>query len=217
MNILLSPAKTLDLNPPIPSSIKNLINYHPLLIKESLKLIKILKKKSAYELSIMMNVSDKISQLNYKRFQNWKFPYPIQQAIPCVYMFKGTVYQSLDITSFKKNELKNLNKKLFILSGLYGILKPFDCILPYRLEMKTKIKHNLGTNLTNFWSDKIARIIVSFLNLKKNNIIVNLTSYEYYKTVEKYLPKKLKIINPIFKDWVKGNYKTVPLKTILKK
>lgn len=211
MQLIISPAKTLDLNPKLPKQIQ-LHSSIPALIKDTCKLIEKLNKLSQSNIIKLMNVSEKLAKINYQRFQDWQYPYP-NNALPAIFMFKGDVYQGIDIHSFSPTELKRLNQQLFILSGLYGILKPCDLILPYRLEMGTKLKNQVGNNLYDFWGDKIAKeILTSFDNKKKQQkkpVLINLASNEYFQVIKNQLPQDLEIIQPVFKDLVKSNYKIV--------
>ena len=103
-----------------------------------------------------MKLSDKLTSLNVERYQNWKGQIkPSDNAQQSIYVFKGDVYQGLDIDSFTKKDINFAQKHLRILSGLYGILKPLDIIEPYRLEMGTKISKILGSSLYDFWKEKI--------------------------------------------------------------
>ena len=93
-----------------------------------------------------------LHHLNVDRYQNWKAQKkPSDNARQSIYVFKGDVYQGLDIDSFQKKILDFAQKHLRILSGLYGILKPLDVIEPYRLEMGTKLKTKNGSDLYDFW------------------------------------------------------------------
>ncbi len=179
MKILLSPAKRLNENLEdisIPLSLPNFLD-------ESQSLIDILKKNNKNDISDLMKISKSLSELNYIRFQSWDRKKIIKQGKACVYMFEGDAYKGLNVRNFSDNELLALNSKLIILSGLYGILKPFDKILPYRLEMGTKLIHNNGNNLYSFWKDKLTNYINKELN---GEPLVNLASKEYSSVLDFY-------------------------------
>ncbi|MFT7109020.1 MAG: cytoplasmic iron level regulating protein YaaA (DUF328/UPF0246 family), partial [Psychrobacter glaciei] len=108
--------------------------------------------------------------------------------------------------SFNKKQMTFAQKHLRILSGLYGLLKPLDLMQPYRLEMGTKFDNKKGANLYEFWGDTITNKIND--NLKKGEIILNLASNEYFKSVK---TKSLKgeVVTPVFKDQKNGNYKII--------
>ena len=202
MKILLSPAKSIQQNPEFPA-----VNFSTAdFLGESEKLVKKLKKYSAKKLSALFHVSADIAELNFSRFQNWESPTELtNQAIPSIYSFTGEVYRGLDVKTLDSSRVDYLNDNLRILSGLYGLLKPFDLMYPYRLEMGTKFEVTPKiSNLYQFWEDKIT----NKLNSEEKEIIVNLASIEYFKAVN---TKKIKakIITPIFKELRNGEYKIV--------
>lgn len=179
----------------------------PIFVDDSEKLIKSLRKYSPKKLGGLMKLSDALSELNVNRYEEWDADHS-QKVNPAVLTFNGEVYAGLDAISFSKKEKETAQKNLRILSGLYGILKPFDLIHPYRLEMGTKLKVGRKNNLYEFWGDKIVDEINLNLSTQKENVIVNLASNEYFKSVNK---KKLdaRIVTPVFKDFNNGQYKTV--------
>lgn len=205
MIILLSPAKTLDYD----TSVENVPFTVPRLLIKSRELIDILKSKNSSEISKLMKLSDKLSSLNTSRYQSWKGLEKISKTSKqSIFVFKGDVYQGLKVENLSKKELKFSQKHLRLLSGLYGVLKPLDIIEPYRLEMGTKLESKKGRNLYDFWDSIISNEILKELDLLKSNVLINLASNEYFKSV-KSLPAKIKVISPIFKDHSKGKYKII--------
>ncbi|MBL4669544.1 MAG: peroxide stress protein YaaA [Flavobacteriales bacterium] len=202
MLILLSPAKKLN------EQSQNLDGCtSPIFVENSEKLIKSLKKYSPKKLGKLMKLSDVLSELNVKRYAEWDVNHT-ENVFPAALTFNGEVYAGLNAISFSKKEKETAQNNLRILSGLYGILKPFDLIHPYRLEMGTKLKVGRTNNLYEFWGDKIVDEINLNLTAQKENVLVNLASNEYFKSINK---KKLdaRIITPLFKDFSNGQYKTV--------
>lgn len=202
MLTLLSPAKKLN------EEGQELDNSSlPIFIEDAEKLIKSLRKYSPKKLSELMKLSDSLSELNVDRYAEWELDHS-QKVKPAALTFNGEVYTGLDANSFSEKEKETAQNNLRILSGLYGILKPFDLIHPYRLEMGTKLKVGRKNNLYEFWGDKIVNEINQNLATQKENVIVNLASNEYFKSVNK---KKLdaRIVTPVFKDFSNGQYKTV--------
>ncbi len=206
MLILLSPAKKLDEKP---------INLdfdfsNPDFLQESKELINILKVFNPNDISKLMSLSEKLGELNYSRFQLWKMPFDKKVAKPSIYMFKGDAYRGLDIETFEKQEVEKLNGTLRILSGLYGLLRPLDLMLPYRLEMKTKIISKKGNTLYNFWGDRLTNMVNAELSNHKEKVLINLASNEYFKAIN---TKKIdgKLITPIFKEDKSGTYKIVAI------
>lgn len=206
MYFLLSPAKNLYENHQISL---NLSEYYsqPNLIQYSQQIMSKLKQYDNIELQELMNISDKIAQLNTVRHQHWSYPFN-HNAKPAIYLFNGDVYQGLDADSLNKNEILYLNHHMGILSGLYGLLKPLDLILAYRLEMGIKLKINQKDNLYQFWDNHITNLINQILKENNFNTLINLASEEYFKVVNK---QKIHadIITPKFLDYKNGQYKII--------
>jgi cytoplasmic iron level regulating protein YaaA (DUF328/UPF0246 family) len=202
MLMVVSPAKTLDYETELP------INEftQPEMLGESQQLIDQLKKLTPIDVASLMKLSDKLADLNVNRFAHWKQPFNVNNARPAIYAFKGDVYTGLDAYSFNKKEMAFSQKHLRILSGLYGLLKPLDLIQPYRLEMGTKFANKEGDNLYDFWGDKITNKLNE--NLKTGEVILNLASNEYFKSV-KTTSLKGEVITPVFKDQKNGQYKII--------
>jgi cytoplasmic iron level regulating protein YaaA (DUF328/UPF0246 family) len=201
MLTLISPAK--KLNNSYDSNIK--ANYTiPEYLNDSYELIDILKKFSVEDIKNLMGVSDNISELNFKRYQEFNNGKYELRAIPAILAFAGEVYNGLDVKSFNEKEFEFINENLRILSGLYGVLKPLDFMREYRLEMGTSLKNKRGKNLYEFWKEKVT----SYINDLESELIVNLASTEYFSVLDK---KKLKadIITPVFKDYKSGDYKVI--------
>tara|TARA_B100000989_G_scaffold138159_1_gene102701 strand:+ start:4797 stop:5555 length:759 start_codon:yes stop_codon:yes gene_type:complete len=202
MLVVISPAKKLDEN-----CDKNLVTNFtiPPYLEDSKKIIKSLRKYSTDKLSKLMNISEKISLLNYERYIKWSLPFNKKNAHPALLLFQGDVYKGISVSDFKKEDFIYAQKSLRILSGLYGILKPLDLIQPYRLEMGTQIKIGKHNDLYDFWGDEITKAI----NEDKNSdYLINLASVEYFKSINK---EKLnaKLINVIFKEKRNGSYKII--------
>ena len=170
MKILISPSKTLSFDSEVNCEFKS----ESRLIDETKILHKILLDYSSEDLKNLMSVSDKIAELNYNRFKNWEDPTSSENSRQAVYAFKGDVYSGLDADTIEEDKFDYLQNSLRILSGYYGLLRPFDQILPYRLEMGTKLENENGNNLYKFWGDKITNVLNE--DLDKDDIIVNLAS-----------------------------------------
>ncbi len=203
MKILISPAKSLDLDSKLPSDLKF---SQPEFLSDSQELQDILKEKTPVELSKLMKISENLAQLNWQRNQDWSLPFHSENSRPAVYTFNGEVYSGLDIFSLNSESQVFLQDKLRILSGLYGLLKPLDLIQPYRLEMGTKLDNRKGKNLYDYWKSNLTEALNSQLNA--NEVVVNLASNEYFKAIDS---KKVKvpIVTPIFKDWKNDQLKVI--------
>ncbi len=205
MKTLISPSKTLDFDNNINCDITSKCR----LIDYTSELHKILISYSKNDLKNLMNVSDKIAELNYNRFKTWEDPSNSKTSKQAIYAFKGDVYNGLDAESIEEDKFDYLQNSLRIISGYYGLLRPFDKILPYRLEMGTKLENPKGKNLYQFWGDKITDLLNQDLE-EKNNYVINLASDEYFKSI---VTKKLhnKIVTPQFKELKNGSYKTIAI------
>jgi len=204
MLLLISPAKTLDFTPVSRDINTGSIRF----AEETQTLIESLRQLSAEDISKLMKVSDKIGLLNFERFQNWQHPDKDAQAKAAVFAFRGDVYTGLDADSMNDPTLAKAEQRLRMLSGLYGLIKPLDAILPYRLEMGTKFATQNANNLYQYWDSKITNAINEDLASSGFNYVVNLASNEYYKAVK---PKLLnaQIITPVFKDTKNGQQKII--------
>ncbi|AWV99496.1 peroxide stress protein YaaA [Arcticibacterium luteifluviistationis] len=202
MKIVISPAKTLDFESALPTDKFSV----PSFLKETEKLNAALKTKSAKKLSDLMSISKALADLNRERNLNRVEEYNTDNARQAVFAFKGDVYLGLDAYTLNPEQIDQMNNKLRILSGLYGLLKPLDLIQPYRLEMATKLKVGSKPNLYKFWDKKITEAINE--EMKDGEPFVNLASNEYFGAVKPDLLKS-PVITPVFKDYIKGNLKVV--------
>ncbi|MCB4808876.1 peroxide stress protein YaaA [Tamlana sp. 62-3] len=202
MKLVLSPAKSLDFESELP--IQNFTEAQ--FLKQSERLNKELKKKSAKKLSDLMNISDALGQLNYERNQAWELPFTAENARPAAYAFNGDVYKGLNAYTIPADKLDTFKNTVRILSGLYGILKPTDLIQPYRLEMGTKMPVGTKKNLYEFWKKDITNALNN--ELEDGELFLNLASNEYFKAIDK---KALKtpIVTANFKDFKNGQYKVI--------
>ena len=202
MKLVLSPAKSLDFETKLPTEIAS----ESLFLKESERLNKLLKKKSAKSLSKLMKISDNLGQLNYQRNQDWQIPFTKDNARQAVYAFNGDVYRGLDVYTLDTKHIDSLQKTVRILSGLYGVLKPLDLMQAYRLEMGTKFPVGKNKNLYEFWKKKVTQALNN--ELEDNELFLNLASNEYFKAIDtKAL--KVPVINIDFKELKNGEYKTI--------
>ncbi len=204
MLILISPAKTLDYSVSMPNIEASNISFP----KESMELINGLKKFKAKEIQELMGISPKLAQLNFERIQQYRFPFSEEEVKPALLVFKGEVFQGINVESFSNNDLQYAQDHLCILSGLYGLLRPLDKIMPYRLEMGTKYSTKKFKHLYDFWDNKIHNAVQESLDKQGDNILINLASNEYYKSV-KAKNLKAEIITPQFKDFKNGQYKMI--------
>lgn len=204
MLALISPAKTLDYETALPTDTYT----QPRLLEQSQQLIDVCRKLSATEIASLMTVSEKIANLNVERFRDWNAEFDFSNARQALFAFKGDVYTGLDAYHLKDHDIDFAQQHLRMLSGLYGLLRPLDLMMPYRLEMGTKLKNSRGNNLYEFWGSIITDQINQDLAEIDAKVLVNLASDEYYKSVNE---KKIQaeIIKPVFLDQKNGKYKVI--------
>ncbi|MDO6462428.1 peroxide stress protein YaaA [Granulosicoccaceae sp. 1_MG-2023] len=204
MLVVISPAKTLDYETPLPTT-----KYtEPAMLADSQKLITVMRDYSAAQLRELMGVSEKIAELNVQRFKDWSVPFTPDNARPALFAFKGDVYEGLDAYSLKAAEIDYAQQHLRMLSGLYGLLRPLDLMQPYRLEMGTKLPNPGGRNLYEFWGSDITERLNGELAGQQEKVLINLASNEYFRSV-KTRELNATVITPQFRDWKNGQYKMI--------
>jgi cytoplasmic iron level regulating protein YaaA (DUF328/UPF0246 family) len=204
MKILLSPAKSINLN-----RTKSFLTFSlPQFGNETAELIQKLKKLSPKKIAELMSISRDLADLNYERFQNFIHPgEESEQLQPAIFAFSGEVYKGFEADTLTENEIIEAQNQIRILSGLYGVLKPLDLIYPYRLEMGTKFPNTKRyNNLYSFWGNKITNILEK--ELQENETIINLASAEYSKVID-FKHFRNPVITPVFKEFKNGSYKMV--------
>jgi len=204
MIIVISPAKSLYGKNPILLENHSIADFLP----EAEKIVSVMKKKKPAQLAKLMDISPKLAEINYHRFQEWALPFTPENSWQAVLMFNGDVYQGLKAETFTAAEFDTAQQHLRILSGVYGLLKPLDLIQPYRLEMGTNIGIARKKNLYEFWKTKITNKLNEELAETRQKELINLASNEYFSAID---TKKLKarIITPVFKENKDGQYQMV--------
>lgn len=202
MKIVVSPAKTLDYESKLPTT----RGTQPEFLETTATVNRKLARMSKKEISELMNISDKLADLNYTRYHEFQEEHNKKNSRPAVYAFNGDVYTGLDAYTIPIEKLDFLQDSLRILSGYYGILRPLDLMQPYRLEMGTSLSVGRNKDLYELWQEKVT----NYLNaeLAEDELFVNLASNEYFKAVN---VKKLKVpvITPVFKDYKNGKLKII--------
>lgn len=204
MLITISPAKTLDFESPLATTHFT----QPELLKYSQQLIEECRKLSSSDIARLMKISDKLAGLNAARFGEWQPNFTPENARQAILAFKGDVYTGMQAELFSEDDFQFAQQHLRMLSGLYGVLRPLDLMQPYRLEMGIKLKNNKGSDLYQFWGNTITEALNKALEQQGDNILINLASDEYFKSVN---PKKLnaEIVKPVFLDEKNGKYKVI--------
>ena len=181
----------------------------PRFVDDTALLIDNCKTLEASDLRRLMSLSDSLAQLNHARFQEMRLPLTAENAKPCLLAFQGDVYKGLDAASLESEDLNWAQGRLRILSGLYGLLRPFDLIQPYRLEMGTRLANARGANLYEFWGDRLAGAL-NEEDVDPEAPVLNLASKEYARAVPtSSLTRPL--VTADFKEERDGQVKTIGL------
>lgn len=204
MLILLSPAKNLDWSAPP----EGLDRTAPRLTKETALLAKAARALSAADLKRLMDLSDKLAELNRDRFKAFDPKAPPEAGKQALLAFNGEVYQGFAAKTMREEDFAFAQNHLRILSGLYGLLRPLDAIQPYRLEMGTRLATARGETLYDFWGTTIAKLLQADLKEHTEQVIINLASDEYFSAVPKKA-LKAKVITPKFLDVKDGKARPV--------
>jgi cytoplasmic iron level regulating protein YaaA (DUF328/UPF0246 family) len=204
MLLIISPAKKLDYKTPAPVS-----DYtQPDHLDRAAELIDVMSQKDSFEIADLMKLSMNLADLNMQRYQDWHTPFTPDNAKQALFAFSGDVYQGMDANSLTTDDLNFAQHHLRILSGLYGILRPLDLMQAYRLEMGTKLATDYGRNLYEFWGDTITDSVNDALAAQGDDILINLASNEYFKSI-RLGELKGRIITPVFKEYRKGAYRII--------
>ncbi len=201
MKIVISPAKKLELKKSVPQ-----LSYtKPLFLDEAEKVVEVMREKTPAEIKQMMKLSDNLANLNWARYHAWQKEIT-DEARPAIFTFNGNVYNSLDIYNLPNEKLPLANETIRILSGIYGVLRPFDMIYAYRMEMGTKLSFDEYKNLYEFWRSKISKALND--EMYEGELLVNLASQEYFKAIDTKSIKN-EIVHIDFKEFKDDTYKTI--------
>ena len=207
MLIVVSPAKSLDYESPLPTRKFT----EPMFLDRSEELIAIMRTRTTRQIETLMSISPTLAQLNHDRYHDWQLPFTPKTARPALLAFNGDVYDGMKARStFSTADFTHAQKTFRILSGLYGVLRPLDLMMPYRLEMGTRLKNDRGSDLYAYWGDVITDALrTDLLASPGQKVLINLASTEYFSSVR---PAKLgaPVVSPVFLDESRdGSYKIV--------
>jgi uncharacterized protein len=199
MLAVLSPAKSLNLEP-VELGIDT---TEPALMKDAGALMRTTRNLSQKKIRDLMGLSADLAKLNFERYRSFEVPFTEDNALPAALTFNGDVYRGLSARTLSEPDLDWAQNHVAILSGLFGVLRPLDLIQPHRLEMGTRLSTRRGTNLYDFWGDRVAKRLGAMLKEHPQPTLVNLASNEYFKVVRtKHLPGP--VVTCQFHDWKKG-------------
>jgi cytoplasmic iron level regulating protein YaaA (DUF328/UPF0246 family) len=202
MLIVLSPAKSLDLDTPPTTKLHTIPDF----IDRAAELIDVLRGCSPGQVGDLMSISDNLAMLNVARYAHWTPDHA--EGRQAIMAFNGDVYGGFDARSLNAKGLRYAQAHVRILSGLYGLLRPLDLIHPYRLEMGTRLANPRGKDLYAFWGETVTQALNESIAGTRAKALVNLASEEYFRSVK---PKLLAapVISPVFEDWKNGKYKII--------
>jgi uncharacterized protein len=204
MLFLLSPAKALDYESPIPEVGHTL----PAFVDDAARLIEVLRRKSPQQIATLMDISDPLAALNAARYGAWSRKFTQRNARQAVLAFDGDVYDGLQARRMGAADLEWAQQHLRILSGLYGVLRPLDWMQPYRLEMGTSLQVGDTANLYRYWGSRIAEHLNATIAADKTPVVVNLASQEYFKAVDRKA-LKARVIDCVFEEFKGGTWKII--------
>jgi cytoplasmic iron level regulating protein YaaA (DUF328/UPF0246 family) len=180
MLILTTSAKTLDFE----HEFQVPIETQPVFLNEAAELVETLKKKTRKELAELMEVSDELAAVNYERFKKWDVKHSLENSRPAIVAYQGDIFRQIHENTYSEQQSKYMQDSLRIISGLYGLVRPYDLIQQYRLEMKTPVKTAHGNDLYEFWGDKLTDFLNKEIEAHPHEVIVNLASGEYSKVIK---------------------------------
>ena len=204
MLVVLSPAKTLDLDPSPLATFSQ-----PQALDESQSLVDGLKALSVDDIGTLMKLSPKLASLNHERYAEYRSPFELGSAKQALLTFKGDSYLDFELQAYSDEDYAWAQRHLRILSGLYGALRPLDLIRPYRLEMGTRFANARGKNLYEFWGERIQSAIADAIEASEGDkALVNLASNEYFRSV-KSKSLNARVIQIVFEDFKRDRYKVI--------
>ena len=180
----------------------------PQFLNQSEELVTQLKQMDPVDLMSLMGISENLATLNWERMKSWNKSFKPDNSREAVYSFQGDTYTGLNVDTLDSDDLHFAQDNIRILSGLYGILRPLDLIMPYRLEMGTKLKNRLGNNLYEYWNDTLAQSFNKELISHDNNVVINCASVEYFKSIDRPV-LGAKVITPQFKEIKEGKLRMI--------
>lgn len=204
MLFITSPAKRLDWTSNWPTEIAQ----QPLFLDQAEQIIESLKKYSKKQLKKILHASEPIVDLNYERYHSWEKKHDFKNSKAAIFAYNGDIFREIKVKTYTKANLEYINKHLRVLSGLYGIVRPYDLIQPYRLEMNAEFKIGKFNDLYSFWKKDATQALNDDLEKFNYKYLINTASEEYYNAID--FSKIVKpIININFRQEKKGKLENV--------
>ena len=219
MLLLLSPAKSLDYESPLPEPVLAAraglkpAATAPQYAAQAAELIAMLRTKTVADIAELMDLSDDLAKLNVKRYKAWSTRATERNSRPAMWAFDGDVYDGLKASTLNEDEIAWAQKHVLMLSGLYGVLRPLDRLQPYRLEMGTGLATERGNSLYAWWGDTVAAHINKLQGKERQPLVINLASQEYFKVTQAKAGRakvlRARVVDCVFEDWKDGDYKII--------
>jgi len=219
MLLLLSPAKTLDYESPLPEAVVATraalrpAATAPQYAAQAAQLIDALRTQSVADIARLMHLSDDLARLNVARYQAWSPRATAHNSRPAMWAFNGDVYDGLQAATLNADDIAWAQKHVLMLSGLYGVLRPLDRLQPYRIEMGTGLATERGASLYAFWGDTVAAHLNALQAREREPVVVNLASQEYFKVTQARVGRdkvlKARVVECVFEDWKSGDWKII--------
>lgn len=207
MLLLLSPAKSLDYDTPVPPALAERAT-RPEFVDDAASLIELLRQRTPAQVASLMALSDALAQLNVARYAAWSRRFTAANSKPAVLAFNGDVYEGLQAATLSEDDLAWAQSHVLILSGLYGVLRPLDKLQPYRLEMGTRLANPAGPDLYAYWGDRLAQRINQQQAKVARPVILNLASQEYFRAARRSALRG-RVIDCVFEEWHGGQWKII--------
>jgi cytoplasmic iron level regulating protein YaaA (DUF328/UPF0246 family) len=219
MLLLLSPAKTLDYDSPLPEPVLEAraglkpAATAPQYAARAADLIATLRTKSVADIAELMDLSEDLARLNVERYRAWSTRATERNSRPAMWAFDGDVYDGLRARTLTAPDIAWAQQHVLMLSGLYGVLRPLDRLQPYRLEMGTGLVTGQGRSLYEYWGDTVAEHLNKLQAREREPVLVNLASQEYFRVTqarrgrEKAL--RARVVECVFEDWKSGEWKVI--------
>lgn len=192
MKLIISPAKKLreepDFLPP---------RDRPALLEQAKLLAEYLRGLDYPALKRLLACNDQLAQLNYRRYQSMELD---REGDPALFCYDGIQYQYMAPRLFTSEQFAYVQDHLRILSGLYGVLRPFDGVVPYRLEMGARLKTSFCTSLYDFWGDTLCRTVLE----GDEGVLLNLASEEYARALRPWIGPQVRLIDVVFGELEDG-------------
>lgn len=194
MKIIISPAKQMKRDTDEPG-----YTQMPVFLREAEQLMEYLRGLSCEALKKLLCTNERIAALNFERYRTMDL---MRDPSPALLSYDGIQYKYMAPQVFDRSCFAYVEKHLRILSGFYGILRPLDGVVPYRLEMQAKLKTGFCTSLYDFWGGRLYSELT-----KEDKVILNLASDEYSRAIEKYLKPGVSYVTCTFGQWEGGKIK----------